>query len=90
MGRGIDISNDIVSRVTSIIDIPLNKIINYDYTGTPVAGLPIYIGIGDINALESDDNWVIIKHAYDGSGNITKKQSLSGRWDGRTGLSWSS
>lgn len=49
---------------------------------------PVYLGYAIIGKATSDDAWMIYKFTYDGSNQMTVKQTAYGTWTGRASLTY--
>lgn len=78
-----------MARIVS--DIEGRQIMNVDYDG---GSAPVYVGYAAPGTADSAAAWMIAKHTYDSSGNVTAVRFAGGAaeydqvWDDRASLSY--
>ena len=65
-----------------VMDIPHNLQMRLDYSGAPT-GQPLYMGYGARALDAGTDGWIIYKFTYDGSDNVTLRQTAYTNWTAR-------
>ena len=65
-----------------VMDVPHNLQMRLDYSGTPT-GQPLYMGYGARGLDAGATGWIIYKFTYDGSDNVTLRQTAYHDWTDR-------
>ena len=72
---------------TKTFDIPDNLQLRADYEAR-TDGQPVYSGRALLGTATSSETWIIYKFTYDGSDQITLRQTAYGAWDNRATLTY--
>lgn len=70
------------------LEFPSNFQMFIDYVAR-TDGQPIYVGFAPKGAATSDNVWLIQKSTYNGSNQLTQRQSAVGSYDNRASLTYS-
>lgn len=71
----------------SIKEIPADWQMRLDYDGR-TDGQPVYLGYAQKGVAASADGWIVYKFTYDGSDQVTLRQSYYGVWDDRASYTY--